>query len=309
MAQHIKIATRKSPLALWQANHVAGQLKSYYSDLRVELVPIETEGDRFLNQSLSQAGGKGLFIKALEDALLGRHCHLAVHSMKDLPVELFPPFVVPAVLARVDRRDVLLSVQYASLAELPAQAKVGTSSPRRIAQLKALRPDIQCVALRGNIGTRVAKLDSGQYDAIILAAAGVIRLGLEDRIVEYFAPDWFMPAIGQGVIGIECCAEDTQIIGLLEALNHAPTWQCIEVERAFNGYLNGGCQRPIAAYADLDGTIIKLSGLVASIDGRQLIRGSLTGDVAEADHLGCTLARQLLADGAAQILSEHVEKL
>jgi hydroxymethylbilane synthase len=299
----IKIATRKSPLALWQAEHVRCLLRQLEPDLDVELIGMQTTGDRILDAPLAKIGGKGLFVKELEQQLLAGNADLAVHSMKDVPVLLPEGLEIAVTLEREDPRDALLSPHYLTLAELPEAAQVGTSSLRRQCQLRARRQDLQIRDLRGNVDTRIRKLQAGDYDAIILAAAGVKRLGLDAHVREYLAPQVMLPAIGQGAIGIECRCDDEPILQLLQKLNHAETWTCVSAERAFNARLNGGCQVPIAGHARLqaDGTL-ELHGLVSDIAGTHPIHGTISGPCALAGQLGTQLAEELLDKGAATIL-------
>src|SRR6202008_3540219 len=251
MADEVRIATRKSPLALWQAEHVADRLRAAHPGLAPPLVPIVTEGDRILDRALTDSGGKGLFIKELENALLAGEADIAVHSMKDVPAALPAGLVIEAVVERGDARDAFVSAKHATLASLPRGARVGPSSLRRQSQLLAARPDGFTALLGGNVDTRVRKLDAGEYDAILLAIAGLERLGLAARIRERLTPEQMLPAVGQGVIGIECRAGDARVRSLLAALEHAPTRACLAAERAFAARLGGSCQSPIAGHATL----------------------------------------------------------
>jgi len=300
----LRIATRKSQLALWQAEHVADLLRRAHPGLPVELMPMSTKGDRILDRSLAAIGGKGLFIKELEVALEEKHADIAVHSMKDVPGELPAGFVIAAVLERADPRDALLAprTQTVTVGDLPVGARVGTSSLRRQAQLLALRPDLRIEGLRGNVNTRVGRLDSGELDAIILACAGLIRMGWEGRITGRLAPDVFVPAVGQGVIGIECRSDDAATRALLEVLNHAATRIVLDAERAFAGRLGGSCQSPIAAYATLAGDGLTLDGLVAEPDGSRLLRDTMRGVADQPRRLGVQLAERVLAAGAGPLL-------
>jgi hydroxymethylbilane synthase len=298
----IRIATRKSPLALWQADHVAARLKAAHPGLEVELVKMVTQGDRILDAPLAKIGGKGLFVKELEQGILAGAADLAVHSMKDVPAELPAGLRLVAILDREDPRDALVSLRYAALAELPPTARIGTSSLRRQCQLKLRLPACETVVLRGNVETRLAKLESHGYDAIVLAAAGLKRLGLESRITEFLAPEVSLPAVGQGAIGIECRDDDTKVNALLSVLHHPPTALRVSAERAFNARLNGGCQVPIAGYAELSGDALRLRGLVGSPDGREVVRGEIEGRSSDAPALGAALAEDLLARGADRIL-------
>jgi hydroxymethylbilane synthase len=298
----LRIATRKSQLALWQAEHVADLLRNAHAGLSVELVPMSTKGDLILDRSLAAIGGKGLFIKELEVAIDKHHADIAVHSMKDVPSELPPGFLIAAVLSRADPRDALLAATAQRVEDLPRGARVGTSSLRRQAQLLAVRPDLRIEALRGNVNTRVGRLDSGELDAIILACAGLIRMGWESRISGRLSPNTFVPAVGQGVIGIECRGDDASTRALLEVLNDAPTRTALDAERAFAGRLGGSCQSPIAAYANLIGGRLTLDGLVAEPDGTRLLRDSLSGNPSEPRRLGEQLADRVLAAGAGPLL-------
>jgi len=298
----LRIATRKSPLALWQAEHVAERLRRAHAGLHVELVPMSTKGDQILDRSLAAIGGKGLFIKELEIALEERRADIAVHSMKDVPGEVPHGFAIASVLERGDPRDALLAPRAARVEDLPQGARVGTSSPRRQAQLLAVRPDLRIEALRGNVNTRVGRLDTGELDAIILACAGLIRMGWESRITGRLAPSAYLPAVGQGIIGIECRSDDAHTRSLLEVLNHAPTRIVLDAERGFAGRLGGSCQSPIAAHATLTGTRLTLDGLVAEPDGSRLLRDSITGSADQPRWLGEQLADRVLAAGAGPLL-------
>lgn len=302
MPRLLRIATRRSALALWQAEHVAARLRAAHAGLEVALVPLTTRGDRILDAPLAHIGGKGLFIKELETALLEERADIAVHSMKDVPVALAEGLTIAAVLEREDPRDAFVSNVAASLDDLPLGARVGSSSLRRQCQLRARRPDLALVTLRGNVDTRLAKLDAGEYDAVILAAAGLKRLGLAGRIGQYLAPEICLPAIAQGTIGIECRAGDEMAATLVAPLNHEPTAIRTRAERALNRALMGGCQVPIAGYAELDGRRLRLRGLVASPDGTTVIAGEREGAAGEAERLGEALAAELLERGAARIL-------
>lgn len=304
MPKSIRIATRQSPLALWQAEHVAARLKATYPGLEVELVKMVTRGDKLLDAPLAKVGGKGLFVKELEQGIFEGSADLAVHSMKDVPAELPEGLHLTAILVREDPRDAFVSTRHASLAELPPRARIGTSSLRRQCQLKLRFPDCETVTLRGNVGTRLDKLESEGLDAIILAAAGLKRLGLEDRITEWLAPEDSLPAVGQGAIGIECRRDDPYINGLLSVLHDAPTATRVRAERAFNERLNGGCQVPIAGYAELAGDRLWLRGLVGRPDGSAVVRGEVEGHGNDAEALGTALADDLLARGADRILRE-----
>ena len=304
MTTALRIATRKSALALWQAEHVAARLRTLAPGRTVELVPMSTEGDRNMGISLAASGGKGLFVKELEVALLEGHADLAVHSMKDVPVLMAPEFVIGAVLEREVPYDAFLSVRYKGFADLPKGAKLGSSSLRRQSQLLNRRPDLGIEALRGNVDTRLRKLQDGQYDAIVLAVAGLIRLGLAGAITEILDPDLCLPAITQGVIGIECRATDEAGRRLLAKLNHAPTWTCVLAERAMSSGLTGSCNLPLAGHATLNGAMLSMRGRVVSPDGRRLLEGEVSGPAAEAEALGLKLANDLLAKGAGEVLRD-----
>ncbi len=299
----LRIATRKSPLALWQAEHVAARLRAAHPELAVELVGISTKGDRILDAPLAKVGGKGLFVKELEQALLEGAADIAVHSMKDVPVEFPAGLCLPVILEREDPRDAFVCSRYAHPDELPAGARVGTSSLRRACQLAARYPAIEILSLRGNVGTRLAKLDAGEYDAIILAAAGLKRLGLEARIACVLEPETSLPAMGQGAIGIECREGDPAVLDLIRVLDDPATHVRLRAERALNARLQGGCQVPIAGHALLEGEQLWLRALVGEPDGSRLIEGEIRGPAAEAEALGLRLADELLARGAREILA------
>lgn len=304
MPEYLRIATRRSPLALWQADHVRAQLLSLHPGLEVELVAITTRGDKILDSPLAKVGGKGLFVKELETSLGEGRTDIAVHSMKDVPVVLPEGFDLPAILLREDPRDVLVSNRWGSLEALPPGARVGTSSLRRHCQLKALRPDLEVVDLRGNVGTRLKRLDEGELDAIVLAAAGVKRLGFTGRVRQYFDPQLMLPAIGQGAIGIECRAGDRRVLELIAPLDDRPTRLRVDAERSVNRRLHGGCQVPIAGHAVLEGDRITLTALVGRVDGSRIVRGEVSGAAADGEILGVGLAEDLLARGAREILEE-----
>ena len=298
----LKIATRQSPLALWQANYVKDCLQQLYPDLIVELVPMVTKGDVILDSPLAKIGGKGLFVKELENALLNKEADIAVHSMKDVPMQFPEGLGLAVICKREDPRDAFVSNSYRTFAELPQGAVVGTSSLRRQCQLKALRPDLDIRSLRGNVGTRLSKLDNGDYDAIILASAGLIRLGLADRIASFIEVEQSLPAAGQGAVGIECRTDDVQVKQLLAPLADAETTCCVLAERAMNNHLQGGCQVPIGGYAVLQQGQLYLRALVGNVDGSQIIRAEGKSAVKNADVLGVQIAEQLLAQGADKIL-------
>lgn len=299
----LRIATRQSRLALWQAEFVAAQLRAKHPTLDVELVPMTTQGDRVLDRALSEVGGKGLFIKELEIAIEERRADIAVHSMKDVPGELPPGMTLAAMLPRADPRDAFVSLRHASFETLPQGARVGTSSLRRQCQLKSVRPDLQIVALRGNVDTRLRKLEEEQYDAIILAAAGLIRLGLQHRITRYIEFDLSLPAVGQGIIGIECRADDERSVALVQALDDPAARHCCEAERAFTVRLQGSCQSPIGGFAELRNGELRLRGVVGSEDGATVYRGDVRGPASSARNLGMELADRLLAAGADKLLA------
>jgi len=298
----LRIATRQSKLALWQAEHVAALLRAAHPSLQIELVRITTQGDRILDRPLADIGGKGLFIKELEVALAEQRADIAVHSMKDVPSELPVGMMLAAMLPRADARDAFLSTRYATIDSLPKGARIGTSSLRRECQLRAMRGDIEIVPLRGNVDTRLRKLDAGEFDAIILASAGLIRLGLGARITQFLPIEQSLPAVGQGIIGIECRAGDAGNLQYLSALDDAAAQTCIAAERAFAQRLEGSCQSPIGGYAQLSDTSIKLQGLIASIDGSQIFRDSIQGPQKDAVSLGRALAERMLFAGADKLL-------
>ena len=303
MSTTLRIATRKSQLALWQAQHVAMLLRQAHAGLEVELVPLLTQGDRIQDRSLAAIGGKGLFIKELEVAIAAQRADIAVHSMKDVPAELPEGLMIGAVLKRADALDALVTrTGVRRLEDLSAGARVGTSSLRRQAQLRALRPDLSIQALRGNVDTRLRKLDAGEMDAIVLACAGLIRLGLESRISARLDPNVCLPAVSQGVIGIECRGADAHTRSLLQPLEDASTRLLMDAERAFAERLGGSCQSPIAAYAERTADEITLQGLVAEPDGSRLLRDSLTGGIENPAALGRRLAERMLAAGAGHLL-------
>ncbi|MEA3174775.1 MAG: hydroxymethylbilane synthase [Gammaproteobacteria bacterium] len=303
MSLTLRIATRKSQLALWQAEHVAALLRAAHPGVAIELVPMLTQGDRIQDRSLAAIGGKGLFIKELEVAIAERRADIAVHSMKDVPADLPPGFTIGAVLTRADARDALVTKGgVARLEDLPQAARLGTSSLRRQAQLRALRPDLKIEALRGNVDTRLRKLDEGGMHAIVLACAGLIRLGLESRITARLDPKLCLPAVTQGIIGIECRDGDSRTSELLLALEDPATRLVMQAERAFSRRLGGSCQSPIAAYAELHADRIELHGLVAEPDGSRLLRDTLKGSHDDPEALGLRLAERLLAAGAGPLL-------
>ena len=299
----LRIATRKSALALWQAEHVAARLRAAHPGLEVVLVPMTTRGDRILDRPLADIGGKGLFLKELEVAMLEGEADIAVHSLKDVPMELDGPFELPAILERGDPFDAFISEKHSDLDALPRGARVGTSSLRRQAQLRARRGDLQILDLRGNVNTRLARMQAGDYDAIILACAGLERLGLSRFIRHRLdAPSW-LPAVAQGAIAIECRADDAATIDCVRVLDHAPTRTCVEAERAMNRQLHGSCHVPVAAYATLDGGILSLEGLVGSAESGECIRISEVGRANDPEGLGRLVAAELRLKGADRLLS------
>ncbi len=299
---HIRIATRKSALALWQAEHVSKLLQHLDQVEKVTLVPLSTRGDEVLDRSLQKIGGKGLFIKELEMAIQDGDADIAVHSMKDVPAEMPDGFAIAAVLERANHADALVSPDGEQLSDLEQGALIGSSSLRRQAQLKMLRPDLVIEPLRGNVNTRLGKLDNGDYDAIVLAAAGLERLKLASRISQQFHPDEMLPAATQGVIGIECLANNDELIEALQVLNHDTTAQTTAAERAIAATLQASCQSPVASYATTSGESISLTALVALPDGSESLRDSLTGAASDAASLGRDLAGRLLASGARELL-------
>ena len=302
MLDRVRIATRASELALWQSRHVAASLQAAWPGLTVELVPITTAGDRIIDQPLAALGGKGLFVKELEVALLEERADLAVHSMKDVPWALPDGLHIAVMLAREDARDVLLSATGSDLAALPRGCHVGTSSLRRRSQLLAARADLHISDLRGNVPTRIARLRRGDYDAIVLAAAGLKRLGLFDHNCIPLDRECMLPAVGQGAIGIECRGDDAPIAALIAPLNHTPTALCVRAERAMNARLGGDCTVPVAGHAWLIDDVLTLHGLVAGVDGADIVRQTASGPSAAAERIGDELGARLLAAGAADLL-------
>jgi len=299
----IRIATRKSALALWQANHVADLLRLLPEVDAVDIVPLSTRGDEILDKSLQKIGGKGLFIKELEVAMQAGDADIAVHSMKDVPAEMPPGFCIAAVLERANHADALVSTNYSSLDALPQGALVGSSSLRRQAQLMLMRPDLRIEPLRGNVNTRLAKLENGDYDAIILAAAGLERLGLQHNISQQFSPDQMLPAAAQGVIGIECLDSRNELRDILTKLSHELTVQTTAAERAIARTLQASCQSPVATHAVVEGSSLTVTALVAMPDGSQSIRDTVSGPSDDAELLGQDLANRLLEQGAAELLA------
>jgi hydroxymethylbilane synthase len=302
MLSKLRIATRKSPLALWQAEYVKARLQQIHAGLEVELVTMSTQGDKILDTPLAKIGGKGLFVKELEAQMLEGRCDIAVHSMKDVPMAFPEGLFLPVICEREVPLDAFVSNGHESIEALPQGARVGTSSLRRKCQLLDLRPDLEILDLRGNVNTRLAKLDEGQFDAIILASAGLIRLQMETRIRSHIAPEVILPAVGQGAVGIECREGDQAVLELIEPLNDAVTTLRVRAERALNNHLEGGCQVPIASYATLEGKQIYLRGLVGSVDGSTIIRKEIRGTATAGERLGVEVAEQLLNSGAREIL-------
>lgn len=302
--RRVVIATRESALALWQARHVESQLRALYPSLDIALLGMTTSGDRMLDASLAKVGGKGLFIKELEEALASRRADIAVHSVKDVPMQLPDGFALAAILERADPRDALVSGRFRNLAAAPAGARVGTSSLRRESQLRARFPGLAIVPLRGNVQTRLRKLDAGEYDAIVLAAAGLKRLGLEERIAALLSPDESLPAVGQGALGIECLESRGDLKALLAPLVHGPTTQCVLAERALSRALSGSCNVPIGCLAEISGDRLRLRGFVGAPDGRQIVRAESEGPAGDPEALGTALAGTLKKQGAAGILAQ-----
>lgn len=298
----LKIATRQSPLALWQAEHIRERLETLHAGLKVELVTFVTQGDKILDTPLAKIGGKGLFVKELEAALLDGRADLAVHSMKDVPMLLPEGLELAVICEREDPFDAFVSNQYECFEALPQGAKLGTSSLRRKSQILKQRPDLEVIDLRGNVGTRLGKLDAGLYDAIILASAGLKRLGLHERIRHTLSAELSLPAVGQGALGLECRGDDQSVLDLILPLMHVDTNACVRAERAFNAYLEGGCQVPIAGFATLQNQQIRLEGRVGSVDGQTLLQAVVSGTPDQAEQLGVELAKQLLEQGAAELL-------
>lgn len=301
--QLLRIATRKSALALWQTEHVAARLRTLHPGLEIELLQLSTRGDEILDRSLAAIGGKGLFLKELELAIENGAADCAVHSLKDVPMQLEAPFVLAAVLERADPFDAFVSTRFATIEALPQGARVGTSSLRRQVQLHAQRPDLQVCDLRGNVNTRLARLDAGQYDAIILACAGLQRLGLDARIRTRLTPPQFLPAVAQGAIAVECRADDAAVQALLAPLQHAPTRRCVEVERAMNLHLGGSCQIPVAGYCTESESGWTLHALVGDERDGRILRASAQADASQRAALGVQVAEQLIAQGARQLLA------
>lgn len=304
MASVLRIATRSSPLAIWQAEYVQQRLEAIHSGLKVELLRIKTQGDKILDTPLAKIGGKGLFVKELEQAMMDGVADIAVHSMKDVPMELPEGFDLPVICEREDPFDAFVSNTYKQLDDLPQGACVGTSSLRRSAQLKSLRPDLKVESLRGNVQTRLSRLDEGLFDAILLAAAGLKRLQLDERIRSVLPPESCLPAVGQGAVGIECRLGDEQTAALLAPLNDKDTWDRVVTERSMNRRLEGGCQVPIAGYAMLEQDTVWLRGLVASEDGTRVLQAEGRAPRNAGVELGIEVAEDLLSQGADVILGE-----
>lgn len=304
MSRLVRIATRQSPLALWQAEFVADALRRAHPGIQIELIKMVSRGDKILDAPLAKIGGKGLFVKELEEGMLRGDADIAVHSMKDVPMEFPEGLCLAVVCEREDPRDAFVSNRYPNLDALPKGARVGTSSLRRQCQILAQRPDLEITFLRGNVQTRLAKLDAGEYDAIILASAGLKRLGLADRITAILEPEQSLPAVGQGAVGVECRCDDAEMRALLAPLNDPDTWTRVTAERAMNFRLQGGCQAPIAGYATLDGDQLRLRGLVGWPDGTRRVFVDKTAPRDQAEALGAAVADELLANGAAAILKE-----
>jgi len=302
-SKEVRIGTRGSQLALWQANWIKSTLEAQYADLEVSLVKIKTTGDKILDVPLAKVGGKGLFVKEIEEAMLDGRIDLAVHSMKDVPTDLPEPLHLPVIAEREDPRDALLS-HGKRFDELPQGARIGTSSLRRQAQLLHKRPDMKMISLRGNLDTRIKKLDTEGLDAVILAAAGIRRMGWADKITQILSTEISLPAIGQGAVGIECRREDPRINDLIDFIRHDDTFDAVVAERAFLKKLEGGCQVPIAAYAEIDGENLRLRGLVGSVDGKELIEDEIRGLRTDGVRLGTELGERVLAAGAGRILEE-----
>jgi hydroxymethylbilane synthase len=298
------IASRESALAMWQAQHIQAKLQALYPNTQVEILGMTTSGDQILDSPLSLIGGKGLFVKELEQALEDGQADLAVHSMKDVPMNLPPGFVLAATGEREDPRDAFVSNDYKQLEQLPAGSIVGTSSLRRQSQLMARFPQLKIESLRGNLQTRLRKLDEGQYAAIILAAAGLIRLGLESRIAGLIDPSHSIPAVGQGALAIEIKSGRDDIAALLAPLNHAETEACVLAERAMSRTLSGSCTVPLGAFAKINDGELTIAGFVASVDGKQMVKAAVSGSQQQAEKLGSQLAEKLIAQGADKILAE-----
>lgn len=304
----LTIASRESALALWQSEHIKARLEALYPDLVVKINGMTTQGDKILDVPLAKIGGKGLFVKELETAMIQGQADIAVHSMKDVPMEFPEGLELAVICERENPFDAFVSNKFETIDQLPQGAVVGTSSLRRHSQLVAQRPDLVIKSLRGNVNTRLAKLDAGEFDAIILAASGLIRLGFQARIRSALPADQSLPAVGQGALGIECRSADKEIKALLQVLSHTESELCVRAERAMNHYLHGGCQVPIAGYATLSHDTLSLTGLVASLDGKQVIKVSQTANKMEAEQLGVSVAKELLEKGAGPLLEAVFEQ-
>ena len=303
LPSRVVIATRESALAMWQARHIESRLIEHYLQLQVSILGMTTEGDRTLGTSLAKIGGKGLFVKELEDAIIEGRADIAVHSLKDVPMHLPQGFMLGAILERADPRDAFVSAKFATLSALPPGARVGTSSLRRESQLRAKFPHLVIEPLRGNVQTRLRKLDDGVYEAIILAAAGLKRLGLEHRITATLAPENMLPAAGQGALAIECRADRADLLSLLKALHYETTAACVNAERALSRSLAGSCNVPLAGYAEISGARLRLRGYVGAPDGSRHVSAAIEGAVGDAESLGVTLAAELKSQGAGDILA------
>ena len=301
--ERIRIATRQSRLAVWQAKDVARRLRTLHPGLRCDLVKLTTRADRFVDRPLAAIGGKALFVKELEQAMLEGRADIAVHSMKDVPLEFPEGLHLPVVIERANPLDGVVSPSGHCLASLPKGARVGSSSLRRQCQVRSVRPDLEVGPIRGNVDTRLEKLDGGEFDALILACSGLERLGLTDRISEALPVEVMVPAIGQGAMGIECRQGDTPVELAISNLNHVPSWRAVRAERAMNLSINGNCHAPIGAYATLHGRELRLDGLVGSIDGRTILRESAAGDAGDPESLGAEVAARLRAAGASTLLA------
>lgn len=303
----LRIGTRASQLALWQANWVKSELEKRYPGMEVSLLKIKTIGDKILDVPLAQVGGKGLFVKEIEEAMLRGDIDIAVHSMKDVPTEFPEGLGLHCITEREDPRDAVIS-RGIKFADLPKGAKIGTSALRRQAQLLKIRPDMEMVIIRGNVETRINKLEAENLDAVILAAAGLKRLGFTDKVAEYLPTDLSIPAIGQGALGIECRLDNEEVKSAIDFFNHPATAYAVRAERALLWRCEGGCQVPIAAFGEVEGDQLKLTGFIASVDGKTSVKGSVSGPAEECEKLGITLAEQLLKDGGHEILAEVYQR-
>ncbi|PPI86278.1 hydroxymethylbilane synthase [Candidatus Pantoea edessiphila] len=306
--KYLKIATRKSPLAIWQATHIKNLINNIHPHLSIKLVPVITKGDIILDKIVLNIGGKSVFVKELEQLILKRQADLAVHSIKDLPAYFPEGLGLVSICKRDIPHDVFVSNNYCSIEDLPNGAIIGTSSLRRKCQIISYRPDLLIRSIRGNIGTRLNKLDEGEYDAIILAAAGLKRLGLENRISQILPTNVLLPAVGQGAIGVECCLDDSYLINLLQLLNHEDTAVCIKAERAMNTYLQGGCELPVASFAILEGNDIWLRGLIGKPDGSMIIKKEVRGSRLKFEEIGISLAKKLLISGGKDFFEQIIFK-